>query len=74
MKHQFEIDDRSRSYFGNGIKKWNPKWCFTSRQKRKGTHITNLARPTCFLSKACSLVFNATSQEKRLLIVDAKEE
>ena len=42
--------------------------------KHKGTHITNLARTTRFLSKACGLVFNATSQEKRLLIVDAKEE
>ena len=32
--------------------------------KNKGTHITNLARTTRFLSKACGLVFNATSQEK----------
>jgi len=27
-----------------------------------------------FLSKACGLVFNATSQEKSLLIIGAKEE
>ncbi|KAL5642585.1 hypothetical protein ACJX0J_000354 [Zea mays] len=41
--------------------------------KRKGTHITNLARTARFLSEACDLVFDAASQGKSFLIVGTKK-
>jgi small subunit ribosomal protein S2 len=39
----------ARVHFGHGIKKWNPKMAPYISAKRKGTHITNLARTTRFL-------------------------
>ncbi|RCU61623.1 hypothetical protein SETIT_J019200v2 [Setaria italica] len=47
-------------HFGHGIKKWNPKMAPYISAKRKGTHITNLAR-------------TAPSQGKSFLIVGTKK-
>jgi small subunit ribosomal protein S2 len=60
-------------HFGHGIKKWNPKMAPYISAKRKGTHITNLARTARFLSEACDLVFDAASQGKSFLIVGTKK-
>ena len=60
-------------HFGHGIKKWNPKMAPYISAKRKGTHITNLARTARFLSETCDLVFDAASQGKSFLIVGTKK-
>lgn len=40
--------------------------------KRKGIHITKLTITIHFLSKACDLVFDATSMGKSFLIIGTK--
>jgi len=59
-------------HFGHGTKKWNPRMAPYISAKRKGIHITNLARTARFLSEACDLVFDASSRGKSFLIVGTK--
>jgi ribosomal protein S2 len=41
--------------------------------KRKGIHIINLTRTASFSSKACDLVFDATTRGRQFLIVAMEE-
>nr|YP_010583851.1 ribosomal protein S2 [Brocchinia acuminata]YP_010921425.1 ribosomal protein S2 [Brocchinia micrantha]UZT28046.1 ribosomal protein S2 [Brocchinia acuminata]WIL94166.1 ribosomal protein S2 [Brocchinia micrantha]WQM21318.1 ribosomal protein S2 [Brocchinia acuminata]WQM21579.1 ribosomal protein S2 [Brocchinia micrantha] len=59
-------------HFGHGTKKWNPRMAPYISAKRKGIHITNLARTARFLSEVCDLVFDAASRGKSFLIVGTK--
>lgn len=67
----------ARVHLGNGQKNWNPRitpYILTKgKRKRKGMHITNLAKTARFLSEACDLLFDAASQGKNILIVGTKE-
>nr|DBA09542.1 TPA_asm: ribosomal protein S2 [Corydalis hendersonii var. altocristata] len=56
-------------HLGHQTKKWNPSMAPYIFAKRKGRHITNLARTARFLSEACNLVFDAASTGKQFLIV-----
>nr|YP_010195201.1 ribosomal protein S2 [Flagellaria indica]UAA82183.1 ribosomal protein S2 [Flagellaria indica]ULQ65834.1 ribosomal protein S2 [Flagellaria indica]ULQ65920.1 ribosomal protein S2 [Flagellaria indica] len=59
-------------HFGHGIKKWNPRMAPYISAKRKGIHITNLAKTARFLSEACDLLFDAAKRGKSILIVGTK--
>nr|YP_009041044.1 ribosomal protein S2 [Tetraphis pellucida]AIB08529.1 ribosomal protein S2 [Tetraphis pellucida]QZJ47976.1 ribosomal protein S2 [Tetraphis pellucida] len=59
-------------HFGHQARKWNPKMASYIFTERKGIHIINLTQTARFLSEACDLVANASSQGKQFLIVGTK--
>ena len=59
-------------HFGHQARKWNPKMASYIFTERRGIHIINLTQTARFLSEACDLVTNASSQGKQFLIVGTK--
>jgi small subunit ribosomal protein S2 len=67
----------ARVHLGHYKKRWNPKitpYILLKRKyKRRGIHITNLAKTARFLSEACDLLFDAASKKKNILIVGTQK-
>ncbi|MBA0772188.1 hypothetical protein Gotri_007605 [Gossypium trilobum] len=65
-RRYWNINLEAGVHFGHGTRKWNPTMAPYISAKRKGIHITNLTRTSCFLSEAYDLVFDAANIKAQL--------